>query len=207
MAPQGDAVGSEPTGGGSAIVYLIGFPAAGKLTVARALVELSADRFILVDNHHVNNTIFAVIRTDGVSMLPPEVWPLVEEVRNTVLRAIETVASPELSYVFTNVLVAGSASDEALLSQLREIATRRGSLFVPVRLHCDVEELARRIGSDDRRARMKWIDPEGLRAWLPGQRLLDAPDAFDLDVTSMTPEEAADAILAVVDQRLGELHE
>jgi hypothetical protein len=60
-----------------AIISLIGYPAAGKLTVARELEKIAAangHRLVVVDNHHVNNVIFSVIRIGGHGVVPPGVW-------------------------------------------------------------------------------------------------------------------------------------
>ena len=178
----------------SFVVYLIGFPAAGKFTIAKALAERAPSKFVVVDNHHINNTIFAVIGTDGVSALPPTVWSLVAQVRDAVISAIEELGPPDWSYVFTNVLIAG---EERFVTELREMAERRGSTFVPVRLHCETDELARRIVSPERKVRLKWIDADGLRSYVATKTLVEVTDAtaLDLDVTEVAPDAAADRIL------------
>ena len=40
----------------SFVVYLIGFPAAGKFTIAKALAQRAPQKLVVVDNHHINNT-------------------------------------------------------------------------------------------------------------------------------------------------------
>ncbi len=59
------------------------------------------------------------------------------------------------------------------------------------------EELVRRVTNTDRRERFKWIDPEGIRAFINSTKLLPlhkhAP--MDLDVTNLSPEGAAQRIL------------
>ena len=179
----------------SAIVYLIGFPAAGKFTIAKEIAGRASQRYVVVDNHHINNVVFEVIETDGVRTLPGRVWSLISGVRDAVLAAIEELSPTEWSYVFTNVLVADS--DESYVNRLAELADRRGSLFVPVRLHCAVDELARRIVAPERAQRLKWIDPDGLRDYVGRYRLVDVehPHALDLDVTELSAADAADAIL------------
>ena len=124
---------------GSSLVYLIGFPAAGKYTIARELAGIMAERerpMVVVDNHHINNVVFAVIETDGKKSLPPEVWNLVGDVRTAVLAAIRDLSPRDWSYVFTNVLIAGLPGDEAAPDDLAALAETRGSAFVPVLLRC-----------------------------------------------------------------------
>ena len=180
----------------SALVYLIGFPAAGKFTIAKAIAEHAPSPYVVVDNHHINNVIFEVIETDGVRALPPRVWSLIEGVRDAVLAAIEELSPSEWSYVFTNVLIAGS--DEPFVDRLAEIADRRGNAFIPVRLHCSTDELARRIVNPERAERLKWIDPEGLRSYVTTHQLVTIdqhPHALELDVTNLKPNDAAQTIL------------
>ena len=186
-----------------AIVYLIGFPAAGKLTIARALASLADEErhVVVVDNHHINNTIFEVIDTDGVRAPPPRVWDLTSVVRGAVLAAIGELAPRSWSYVFTNVLIAGL--DEEFVEEVAELANARDSAFVPVMLRCDVEELARRIVSEERRRRLKWVDPDALRSMVASAQLVDIsaqPNALELDVTSLSPEDSARAIWAHVER-------
>lgn len=48
------------------IVHLRGFPSAGKLTVARELARMSAERgedVLVLNNHHINNVLFPIVRS------------------------------------------------------------------------------------------------------------------------------------------------
>ena len=183
-----------------ALVYLIGFPAAGKYTIARELVAVMAEReqrMVVVDNHHINNVVFEVIDTDGKKALPPTIWSYVSQVRSAVLSAIRELAPREWSYVFTNVLIAGLPPDEQALVELAELAEARGSAYVPVILRCETEELERRIVTPERHERLKWVDPVGLRGLVERSQLVDVSayeHALDLDVTHRRPREAAAAI-------------
>jgi hypothetical protein len=188
-----------------ALIHLIGYPGAGKFTIAKEIARLagveSRTTVKVVDNHHVNNTVFAVLDVDGHKALPPRVWDFVREVRSGVLGAIEELGPSDWSYVFTNVLFAGNPHDEAGLRSIADLAERRRSLFVPVRLHCAVDELARRIVAEDRRTRMKWMDAAGVRAQATTVPLLDVSahvHALDLDVTDRSAAESAAAVLAHV---------
>lgn len=186
-----------------AIVHLIGFPAAGKLTIARAIAqraESDGGRFVVVDNHHTANVIFAVLDVDGVRELPAGVWDRVREVRHAVMRSIEELSPRDWSFIFTNVLTERDATDRAVVDGLAELATKRSSHYVPVRLHCDIEVLLGRVDNDDRRERLKSIDPVGVRSLIESTRLIDvAPyTALDLDVTNLAAVDAAARILGHV---------
>src|SRR6266699_2056344 len=72
---------SRMTMSNGAFIYLFGFAGAGKLTIAKEIVERWDS--ILVDNHYVNNVIFRLIDIDssGAAGLSDEVWEHVIRVR------------------------------------------------------------------------------------------------------------------------------
>ena len=179
-----------------AIVHLIGFPASGKLTVARALVELGAARgehLVVLDNHHTNNVIFAALDLDGVKSVPPVVWDRVAEVREVLLRTIEELSPPEWSFVFTNVLTDDRPSERAHVDRLAVLARQTGRRYLAVLLHCDPTELTERVANTDRRDRMKWTDPSGVGDFVRTHGLVDVSDLQPLiiDTTSTDPATAA----------------
>lgn len=186
------------------IIHLIGFPAAGKLTVARAIAELGparGRRIVVVDNHHTANVIFAVIEADGVRALPEQVWDHVNEVREVVYRAIAELSPPAWSFVFTNVLTERDPDDRLVVERVAQLAVERASHYVPVRLHCETEVLLGRVGNPDRRERRKAIDPRGVRRLIEATRLLDVSEhhSLDVDTTNLAPDDAAARILEHVD--------
>jgi len=182
------------------IVHVVGYPGVGKYTVAKELADLaSVDglRVVVVDNHLTSNVIFSVLPVDGIAPLPATVWDRVQEVRDAVLRTIEELSPPEWSFVFTNVLTEGVPEDERVVDRLIELANRRHSRYVPVRLSCRTDELLARVTRPDRRARQKWVDPVGVRSFTDTSTVLDIdhPARLDIDVTSLPARDAAALIL------------
>jgi hypothetical protein len=183
---------------GPVTVQLIGPPASGKLTIARQMREQwpsGSESVTVLDNHYFNNPVLEAIGADGTTALPQEVWDYTARVRDAVLDAVEAFA-PSQSFILTNFLVDRQRS-EVLFQKIVEWCERRGSLFVPVRLTCDPEELGRRAANDDRRSRRKWVDPASVRSvptrWPPF--IPDHPSTLTLDTTACPPEEAASIIL------------
>jgi hypothetical protein len=176
------------------IFYLVGHAGVGKLTVARAIAALTGAK--VVDNHTVNNPIFSVIELYRPTPLPPQVWDRVAEIRGAVLETVETLSPPDWSFVFTHVAF-DHPDDVAVYQAIRRTAERRRARFQPVRLTCDIDELARRIASPERRALLKDVSPQNART--DGKkRLLELtePNALDLDITHLPPEKAAQLIVA-----------
>jgi hypothetical protein len=183
-----------------AIVHLIGYPATGKYTVAKAVVAAARDagtRAVLMDNHASSNLILSALDGDGTSRLPSVVWERVGEIREIVYRTIEDLSPPDRSYVFTNVLKAGDPLDEAVVERLAGLAAARRAIYLPVRLTCDVDTLLTRVPDADRRARHKWIDPGAVRAFIDDTELVDLSRhrPLDVDTTNGPPEAAAQRIL------------
>ena len=181
------------------IVYLLGHYGVGKLTVARALCVRTGA--CLFDNHLTNNVIFSLIGADGKTPLPPRVWELVWNVREQAVAAIDELAPSDLSYVLTNALT-DAPMDRTAFAQIEALATRRGSLFVPVILDCSETENARRVEAPGRAAGLKHTDAASAlarrRAVTPLP--INHPNRLDLDNTRLSPGEAVDAILAHIER-------
>jgi len=185
-----------------AVVYLIGYPGAGKLTVAKALAGLGDQprRWKIIDSHYINNVIFELVEPDGITPIAEAVWERVEEVREAVLRTVETLSPPQLSFVFTNVLIADSAPDAQVFRRVAEMAVKRQSTFLPVQVTCDVSELERRIVNPDRRRAMKWVDGNGIRRYVDSTKLFDVRPygGLHLDTTTLAPQDAVAKILTAL---------
>ena len=183
----------------SSIVHLIGFPASGKLTIARALSEAASTDgapFVVLDNHHFNNVIFPVLDLDGIKPVPPVVWDRTREIAAVLRRTIEELSPPQWSFIFTNVLTDDRASERVHVDQLVELAERTDRRYVPVLLHCDPEALTARVANVDRRERRKWIDPAGLREYVDSHSLVDVTDLDPVSIdTGATDPTAAVAII------------
>jgi hypothetical protein len=178
------------------IVHLIGFPGVGKLTIAKEIVKLRPD-FVLVDNHLINNPVFSVLKTDGVTPLPIEIWAKVSQIRAIVLDTMATLSSSHLSFVMTNVAL-DDEDDRAECHKIEAVAELRGGRYFPVILSCDVEENRRRIVLPDRIANLKSIDPNEPERMRKETRLLSYeghPNRVEIDVTRLSPAEAAERIL------------
>jgi len=177
------------------IIYLIGYPGVGKLTVAKAACARTGAR--LMDNHLVNNVAFSLIEADGVTPITEGVWAEIKAIRDAALRIVAHHAPHNLSYVLTNALL-DDAGDRELFDQVRNVASVRGALFVPVVLSCDEEENMRRLVAPGRAEGLKETDVPSARRRLEAEPLLRFahPNRLDLDITELSPEQATDRIIA-----------
>lgn len=177
------------------IVHLLGLPGTGKYTVAQALGLHAADvgeTFVVVDNHLTSLPVLEVVGADGVAPLDAGVWDLVGEIREVVYRAIEELAPPERSFVFTNVLVESDPRNKAVVDRLKRLAQVRASRYVAVMLVCDEAELRRRVVGSDRSVRRKWVDPDAVIQFAHRETLVrPSGEVMDIDVTTLSAAEAA----------------
>jgi hypothetical protein len=125
------------------VLCLVGFPGVGKLTIAQTLAQLTEAQ--VVDNHWINDPVLRLAAHDSAAPVPEAVWPLIARVRGAVLEAIATVAPPRQNFIFTYAGAEEDPADREAFEEYREVASRRGARFVPVRLLCEGNELARRI--------------------------------------------------------------
>ena len=171
----------------NAIIHINGWPGSGKLTIARELAPLIGAR--LVDNHMLTNpaeTLFS--RRD------PLYRSLRAEVRRVVFDHMAR-AEPAASFIFTDAL-SDDEFDARQFEAYRDLAARRGALLAAVVLDCSEEENLRRLVQPGRAERLKLTEPARLGAMRGQYRLLEAQAdmGFRLDVTKLSPGEAASAI-------------
>jgi hypothetical protein len=182
------------------IFYLLGFPGVGKYTIAKELSRLTGAK--IVDNHYILNPIFSLIAQDGITPLPPKVWDYCYQIHHAVYGTIRELSPRGWSFIFTNGLVQGDAESESLYQNVLETVKARAAQFVPVRLLCDPAEHGRRIVQPQRRERMKTINVDEVEIF-KGRELYhpDHPNTFTLDVTHLSPVQAAEGILEGIGRR------
>ncbi len=187
----------------SVLLYLIGFPGVGKYTIAQALTPFS---YKVVDNHLINNPIFSLLNLDGQEEVPPVAWHYINKIRTTVLSFV--VYDYQSNYVLTNVLY-NEEGDHKFLKHIEQIATQRESLFVPIILTIQQDEHIKRLTHQERKKYFKLtnvnsIDPEHNPRMHSGLIQLDHVNRLTLDVTLLTPQEAAKAITDHIN-KIGEI--
>jgi hypothetical protein len=162
------------------LLFLHGAPAAGKLTVAKALLRLVPGR--LFDNHatiDLARTIF--------DFGAPGFWELVHTVRYA---ALEAAAASGVGLVATTFCYV-EPDDRLQFETFEEILRRHDGRLLPVFLHCPREEALRRVGNPDRVARGKMTSVQGLSQYLDDNNFtaVSRADCLTLD-TAMRPAEA-----------------
>jgi hypothetical protein len=162
------------------LLFLHGSPAAGKLTVAKALLAMVPGR--LFDNHAAIDLARTVFDFGA-----PGFWELVHRARCLTLDA---AAGQGVRLVVTTFCYA-EPDDLAQFEDFEEIMRRHGGELLPVFLQCSREEATRRVGNPDRVERRKMTSGENLIRELDRFNFapVPRPDCLELD-TEMRPADA-----------------
>lgn len=177
------------------ILYLIGFPGVGKLSTAREMCRRYPS-FKVIDNHIPADVIFSFSK--DVSNLRHGEYR--DKVRRLMLEAIAELARPEESFILTNVLFRG---ENSWYEDVRRLAEKRSSLFIPVVLTCARDENKRRIASPARLEKFKTLDEQYVdEAFCAGCVDFDHPNRIVLDTTFLSIPEAADRILKIAEEKV-----
>ena len=159
------------------LLFLHGAPAAGKLTVAKALLRIVPGR--LMDNHAAIDLALTIFDFGA-----PGFWELVHDVRRSAMNAAAEHRVPLLVTTFCYA----EPEDREQFGQIEAIVQRHGGKVLPVFLHCSREEALRRVGNPDRVERRKISSGEYLIRELDRYDLtaVPRPDCLKLD-TSINP--------------------
>ncbi|MET0679006.1 MAG: hypothetical protein ABW175_24675 [Bradyrhizobium sp.] len=168
------------------LLFLHGSPATGKLTIAKALLQLVPGR--LFDNHasiDLARTMF--------DFGAPGFWELVHDVRYL---ALDAAAEHGVSLVvMTFCFVA--PDDLPQFEKFEAILQRRGGELLPVFLHCSREEALRRVSNPDRVERRKMASGEALIKYLDDYTFTPVPreNCLALDTEKAPAEATAQEII------------
>lgn len=180
------------------LVFIVGPPAAGKMTVGTELARRTG--FRLFTNHH---TIDLVVRFFPFGSPPYD--RLVREFRRSVMREVAASGLPGL--IFTFVRDFDDAEDDAVVAEYCGYFMERGGRAVHVELQAPQEERLRRCATEPRLAqkpsmrdvalsRERLMDADACYRMDSGGRFDGRPDWLRMDNTMLSPAEAAERIIA-----------
>jgi len=168
------------------LVFIYGPPGVGKLTVATALATLTGYR--LFHNHLTVNLVTA--------LFPPNTAAWDRLAARLRLAVFDEAVREDVDLILTRAPRDAGPAEVARVSAMLAPIRDAGGEVVFVRLTCAHATLLERVGSADRRAHNKLIDPAVLLARYELETTLPFAPQLALDVTSMRPPEAAARIAA-----------
>jgi hypothetical protein len=168
------------------LLFLHGSPAAGKLTVAKALLRTLPGR--LFDNHAAVDLARTIFEFGA-----PGFWELVHSVRYS---ALDAAAEHDVALVVTTSCYV-EPDDRPQFERFEQIVQRHGGELLPVFLQCSREEAARRVGNPDRVERRKMISKASLMRYLDRYNFspVPRPDCLKLDTGVRSAEATAQEII------------
>lgn len=177
------------------LVYLIGFPGVGKLTIAKEICKM--ENCILQDNHKTVNLLFPFL--DLKKGIPEDTWSDVLSIRHIIYEFIKRNFRKDASLVFTDCLRDEDELAHQVFNEVKEIADTLGLAFYPVFLDCDIEVIKERITSEERKTNFKLTDVEDSFFEWKSLISVDEKNEIRLDVSSLTASDAAKTIIQKIE--------
>lgn len=175
------------------VVHINGHPGSGKLTIARALQDKMPGARLL-DNHALLDPALALFERGTDQLIA-----LRAEVRRAVFDAARQL-DPNLPLILTDALDDSDYAERLFYDYIATLCAETSRSLHRFILDIDEEENIRRLSGTDRALRRKLTDPHILREGRQKIRILDAghPSVTHIDVTNLTAQAAATAILATI---------
>jgi len=171
------------------MIYLVGLAGTGKYTIAKSIATQYG--YKVVDNHLLSNPIYSLLPKGGTKNPPEGTSDKIQRIREVVFEFMREDSAS--NYVLTNQLLENEYHHE-IYQQVLALASKRKSLFIPVKLMVTQEERANRIVQSDRAARFKITNVQ--ETYKPPRAIqLQHKYLLTLDVTHLSPEEAAKQII------------
>ncbi|KXG54683.1 uncharacterized protein PGRI_078270 [Penicillium griseofulvum] len=168
------------------LIHINAFPGAGKLTIAKHLVALSAN-LKLIHNHLLINPADAVLHRTQ-----PGYQSLRRALRTAIFTSLATEpATFNTTYLFTDFQTTNEQG-ASVCAEYVQAAKDRGCLLIPIVLTCDEDENVRRMTQLEREKHAKLMDIELLKIFRKGAPIFefnDREEFLKIDVTHLQPEE------------------
>ncbi len=182
------------------IILLTGLPGVGKRTVAEVIAKHTNIRFS--DHHDLTDPILKLFGDDYQIFwdLTPDMWGKLNAVIDVYLSAIADVCSRNDSFILTEMMFDQQPYHKIFYDKVLEVVKKRGATFIPIRLLCDEEELAKRVQSEDRKKYFKTRDPELSRKRSKEITVFYShhPNEVTINNTNKSPEEVCNSILEAI---------
>ncbi len=177
------------------VIYLIGWPGVGKLTIAKE-IQKHDDSFVIMHNHLTHDCISPFVESGKV--FTDESMGAISEIKNIILNFIINHGRKDQSIIFTNVLINNYGdSEDKSFERIKKFAHDIDAVFIPIRLICETDEIKKRMISKERRKFNKTMKPEVIDDFISKNYTvltIDHKNELTLDITNLQPNESAQEI-------------
>lgn len=181
------------------IILLTGIAGTGKKTIGEAIT--SQDNSFRMAHHHAwIDPILKLFGNDPSAVwwsLDERGWDALNQARNVILNTIANVCPEESNFVITYEMLANNPYHQAFFDDVYETAKKRHAKLIPVRLICELDELLRRVGQQNRADFYKTQDKKLIKTRFANEKVFFShiPHELTLDVTNLAPNESAKQII------------
>lgn len=172
------------------IIHLIGYPAAGKLTIAKELAK--DNNFKIFDNHTVNNVLFCL--TDLTTTFPKCKDKYIEKLYKIAFKYFTKIGVSE-NVIFTTYLE-NIKGDKKFYKLITKFAKKINHIYVPIILTPTEEALLSRVVNKERAERMKLTDTTIAKQVYKNQ-LINIKNKYKLEIdnSNLSPLQTKEIIL------------
>ena len=175
------------------LIHIIGYPGAGKYTVAKELTSNS--NFTLFDNHTINNVLFCL--TDISKTLPSFKDRYINKLYKVAFKYFEKI-NIQQNLVFTNFLT-NQRDDRTYLKMIQRFANRAGFTYIPVILSPDTNTLLSRVINPDRSAKLKLTNPQIAKQIYNLELItVNHKNKIEIDNSKLSPKQTSQKIVEVL---------
>ncbi len=174
------------------IIYLIGFPGSGKLTIAKELCNIIDG--VIVDNNLFNNIIFDMIDFRNAEVTS-EIWEKIFVIRENMLAILEKYHIESKHYIFTNELIKGDSYDQRVYNSVVNLSKKNECGDSPVVLYCNSGELVKRVQLKEREQERKITDSDFAMRRIKGKKLFVPQGSLEIDNSNLSAKEVAKKIV------------
>ncbi|MGL9761161.1 MAG: AAA family ATPase [Wolbachia sp.] len=174
------------------LIYLMGFPGSGKFTIARKLSEIID--VVIVSNNLFNNVIFNVVKLPNAEV-SNDLWEKIFAVIENMLAVFGKHHIKSKHYIFTNELIDGDSYDQRVYSSMVNLGEKMGVEILPVVLHCNNEELIKRVELKERYQEGKISDSDFAIKRTREKRLFVPEGSIEIDNSNLSAKEVAARIV------------
>ena len=175
------------------LIVLYGPPAAGKYTIAKAIAEKTGYKFF---HNHLTVDLLKSVFEWGT----PDFFRLSQKIRLDIFEQAAKQNIPGVIFTF----VYEKLTDDGFIQQLVKLVEGNGGTVVFIQIHCDKEELLKRVKEESRKQFQKLKSEEGLLRTLADSDQMSSIDfvnSIKIDSTQLTAEETIAKVLAIVNTK------
>lgn len=180
------------------IILLMGIAGTGKMTIARSIANQNPS-FKLVIHDIWTKQILELVGENAQAwwQLDEKGWMAINKMRDVMFYTMAEVCPKETNFVLATEMLAKDPYHQNYFEKVQNTAAIRGSIVTPVRLICDLDELLKRVQSNERAVYFKTRDVELIKKRFTEEEVFFSklPNELTLDVTHLTSDEAAEKIL------------